>query len=264
MKIHEIITKLRVVFPENIMEPYDNTGIQVLFHDDDVKRIYICLDIDNNSLSDAAGKGCNLIISHHPLIFRPIKKLNSTEARSRVIMNMINAGISMYSIHTNFDRIMYSALADYLDFTDSRPLLRSVEKDNCITAFGSFIETESPVILSDLLSEVKVKLNTDFLIYSGDERSCIRSIAFLNGSGGGSLEEIIDSVTPDCIITGDVNYHQMKYALDSGTSVIDAGHYATEIIFKKMLAESVKEVLNDETIDIIISDVENNPFKVYE
>lgn len=263
MKIHELLDKLKERFPEDIMESYDNTGIQVLFHNDEIKKIYICLDADTVTLSDAAGRGCNLIISHHPLIFKPIKKLTTSEARSRIIMKMISAGISLYSMHTNIDRIMFKALAEFLGFKDSKPLLKGTETVTGETGFGSYIELESPVLLKILLSDMKKKLNTDFLIYSGEENRIIRSIAFLNGSGGSSLEQIVISVAPDCILTGDVNYHHMKYALESGIPVIDAGHYATEIIFKKLLAESVKDVLNNELIDIIISDAEKNPFKVY-
>jgi len=263
MKVNEIIKRLNNSFPEYIQEPYDNTGSQILFDEDNIKKIYICLDADHSTVDDARKKGCNLIISHHPLIFRPVKKIVSHESKSGIIIDIITSRISLYSIHTNFDKIMYKTLSDFLGYRGSIPLIKTQEIENAETGFGSFIILEKEQSFSEILFDTKKRLGLDFIIYSGDENRTIKSIAFINGSGGGSIEKIIAIHNPDCIITGDVNYHHVKYAIDCGTAVIDAGHYGTEFIFKKLLAESVEKVLYDEKIDIIISDVEKNPFKVY-
>lgn len=263
MKIDKIIKKLNTLFPENIQESYDNTGSQILFNEDDIKQIYVCLDADKNTIRDAKQKGCNLIISHHPLIFRPIKKITSEESRSKILIELITERISLYSIHTNFDKIMHKKLSDFLGFSESIPLFKTHEIEEVETGFGSYAKLEKEIKFIELLHNTKKRLDLDFIIYSGDENTAIKSIAFLNGSGGGSIEKIIKSHNPDCIITGDVTYHHTKYAIDSGTAIIDAGHFGTELIFKKLLAEYVEKVLDDEKIKIIISDVEKNPFKVY-
>lgn len=263
MKVNEIIKRLKENFPEYIQESYDNTGSQILFNEDNIEKIYICLDADFITVNDARAKGCNFIISHHPLIFRPVKKIVSSESKSGIIIDIISSRISLYSIHTNFDKIMYSKLADYLGYPGSIPLIRTNEIENIETGFGSFILLEKEKTFNEIISETKSKLGLEFVVYSGDENSKIRSIAFINGSGGGAIEKIIAAHNPDCIVTGDVSYHHAKYAIDCGTAVIDAGHFGTEFIFKNLLAESVREVLNDEKIEIVISDVEKNPFKVY-
>jgi len=263
VKVNEIIKRLTKSFPEYIQESYDNTGSQILFHDDDVKKMYVCLDADFNTVNDARQKGCNLIISHHPLMCRPVKKIISYESKSGIIIDLITSRISLYSIHTNFDKIMYKKLSDVLGYPGSIPLIQTYEIENTDTGFGSFIILEKEKIFNEIISETKSKLGLEFVLYSGDQNKKIRSIAFINGSGGGSIEKIISLHNPDCIITGDVSYHHAKYAIDCGTAVIDAGHFGTEFIFKKLLAESVEEVLYDEKIGIVISDVEKNPFKVY-
>jgi len=263
MIIGEIVKRLNAGFPEYIQESYDNTGSQILFEDNIISNIYVCLDADVNTVNDAIQKGCNLIISHHPLIFRPVKKLISSESRSEIIIKLAASGISLYSIHTNFDKIMYKALSEYLGYTGCIPLIKTEDIDNIGTGFGSYVILEKEKTFGEVLSDTKDRLALDFIIYSGDESKIIKSIAFINGSGGGSIEKIIGIHNPDCIITGDVGYHHVKYAIDSGVSVIDAGHYGTEFIFKKLLAESVVKVLGDEKIEILISDVEQNPFKVY-
>jgi len=263
MKVNEIIKRLNLNIPEYIQESYDNTGAQILYPDNSITKIYICLDADQNTVEDAKQKGCNLIISHHPLIFKPVKKIISSESRSKILIDIIASGISLYSIHTNFDRVMYKTLADFLGYPGSMPLFKADNIDNKETGFGSYIELEKGVNFSEVLLNTKNRLGLDYIVYSGEENRMVESIAFINGSGGGSVEKIIIEHNPDCIITGDVSYHHAKYAIDSGTAVIDAGHFGTEFIFKKMLAESVEEVLYDEKIELVISDIEKNPFKVY-
>jgi len=263
MKVDELIKRLKVKIPEDIQESYDNTGAQILFNDDIIERIYICLDADMKTVPDAKEKGCNLMISHHPLIFKPIKKITTDESRSNILLNLISSRISLYSLHTNFDKIMYSTLSDFLGFSGTTPLLNTQEIDGIEIGIGSFIKLEKEIEFAELLYKTKEKLNLEFITYCGRENNPIKSIAFINGSGGGSIEKIINVYNSDCIITGDVNYHNAKYAIDSGKNIIDAGHYGTEIIFKKNLAESLEEVLYDESIELIISKIEENPFKVY-
>ena len=263
MRINELIKRLNDNFPESFQESYDNTGSQILFHDETVIKIYICLDADLKTIEDARQKGCNLIITHHPLIFRPVKKIISNEARSKILIELISSKISLYSMHTNFDKIMYKSLSDFLGHPGSIPLIRTYESENIETGYGSYIILDKEKPFSDILFNTKSKLGLDFIIYSGDENRKVKSLAFINGSGGGSIEKIIALHNPDCIITGDVSYHHVKYAIDCGTAVIDAGHYGTEFIFKKLLAESVEVVLYDEKLELIISEVEKNPFKVY-
>ncbi|MCL1833596.1 MAG: Nif3-like dinuclear metal center hexameric protein [Leptospirales bacterium] len=263
MKVNELIKKLKIKIPEDLQESYDNTGTQILFGDDIIEKIYICLDADMETVHDAKEKGCNLMITHHPLIFKPIKNISTDESRSNILLDLISSRISLYSLHTNFDKIMYMTLSDAIGFTGAAPLMNIQEIDGVEIGFGSFIELDKEMNLSELLSMTKERLNLEFITYCGKENNLIRSIAFMNGSGGGSIEKVIGAYNPDCIITGDVNYHNAKYAIDSGKNIIDAGHYGTEKIFKKNLAESLKEVLYDEKIELIISNIEENPFKVY-
>ena len=263
MNVNELIKRLNSNYPEYIQESYDNTGSQIVFPDDTVNKIYICLDADYKTVDDAKEKGCNLIISHHPLIFKPIKKINSNESKSGILIDIITSRISLYSMHTNFDKIMHKALADFLGYNESVTLIKTHEIENVETGFGSYIELKKEIKFSKMLSDTQKKLGLDFIVYSGEKDRSVKTIAFINGSGGGSVEKIIATRNPDCIITGDVSYHHVKYAIDCGTSIIDAGHFGTEFIFKNLLAESVKKVLYDEKIEIVISGVEQNPFKVY-
>jgi len=265
MKISEAISRIDERFPTNIQEDYDNSGSQVVFPEETLYGVYICLDADSTTIADAVKNRCNLIISHHPMIFRAVKKINSSESGGKSIINLIDNRVSLYSLHTNFDKIMFSYLSEISGFSNSELLIKKgILNDNEI-GFGSIVVLDQPVSFKSLIEKIKKALCLDYLIITGDLDTEISKAAFINGSGGGSIEKIISISGPDCIITGDVGYHHAKFALENNVCIIDAGHYGTEIIFKKLLAESVNDIINVENsgINIVISEIEKNPFKIY-
>ncbi len=265
MIVKDLVQKLEEKFPAWLQEEYDNTGTQVVFPDEKITGIYICLDAEITTINNAINKNCNMIVSHHPMIFRPVKKINSLEPRSKAIISLIDRRISLFSLHTNFDKIMFNYLSEFTGFTGGIPLIKKEQIDDRETGFGSMVYLQFSISFISVLEQIKEKLNLDFVIYSGTLDRPINSIAFINGAGGGSIEKIITIYNPDCIVTGDVTYHNIKYAESSGTCIIDAGHFGTEIIFKKLLAESVYDIIsvNGEHVNIAISDIEKNPFKIY-
>jgi len=265
MNVHDLIYQLEAKFPLWIQEEYDNTGAQIIFPDEDVKGIYICLDADMITIEDAIEKKCNLILSHHPLIFKAIKAIDHSESRSKSIIKLIENKISLFSLHTNFDKIMFSYLSDIAGFEGGKLLLKKGNLNDEPIGYGTFVNLNYTITLNSLMDRIKESLGLDNLIYSGNYNAEINTIAFINGSGGSSIETIIKSLHPDCIVTGDVGYHNAKYAIDNNVCVIDAGHFGTENIFKKLLAESINDIItvNNHRITIVISDIEKNPFNVY-
>ncbi|HOP28458.1 MAG TPA: Nif3-like dinuclear metal center hexameric protein [Spirochaetota bacterium] len=265
MEIKDILKNLEERFPSWIQEEYDNTGPQVIFHDEEVKNIYICLDADEKTIDDALKNNCNLIISHHPMIFRSLKSINNYDSRSKAIIKLIDERISLFSLHTNFDKIMFSYLSESAGFPGGELLLKKGLLDGKEIGYGTLVKLNTTLSSQEVISRIKEKLNLDYLIYSGDISQNIDSIAFINGAGGSSIEKVISLTNPDCIVTGDVGYHSAKYAIDNNVFIIDAGHFGTENIFKKLLAESVIDIITvgDIKSEIIVSEIEKNPFKVY-
>ncbi len=265
MIVNDIVSGLSGIYPESFQESYDNTGSQVLFPGDKVNGVYVSLDVDMGVIDDAFNRGCNMILCHHPLLFRPVKKIISAEARSSLIIELVQKRISLYAMHTNYDKFMYSELAAALGFNGSRLLLKTDDAGDSEIGFGSVAVLDEGMIFADLLRSVKDKLGLDYLLYSGEMEGRISSIAFINGAGGGSVERVIARVNPDCIITGDMGYHNARYIIDSGKAFIDAGHFGTEIIFKKMLAQTVTGIMKayGENRAVVISGVEKNPLRLY-
>jgi len=265
MKIKELLSYLNTDFPSYLQESFDNTGNQIVFPDEDLTGIYICLDPDRFIIKDSLSLKCNLIVSHHPMIFRPLKSIVQGDVKSGNVITLISKQISLFSMHTNFDKIMYSHLADVLGFNNSEVLLETDIFDDKPLGIGSFAELSDNIEFQVLLDRVKEKLDLDFLLYAGYEKKKIKSIAFINGSGGSSIEKVINNRNPDCIITGDVGYHHIKSAIEHDKCVIDAGHFGTEKIFIKLMAQIISKYITNAgtSVKVYESQIEQNPFKVY-
>ncbi len=264
MKTSECISLLDELFPPGLQEEYDNAGGQIVFGEQSISSVLIALDVDDRVIDEALEKGAGLIVTHHPLLFRPVRKIEYYEPRSRLIIRLIRENLSLYAAHTNLDKVFYDKLAAVLGFTDARVLFREGEEP---FGLGSVSVLPEPVKLMTLLDTVKARLSLDQVTYTGDLGQLISRVALVNGAGGSMVEKIISKHPVDCIITGDVGYHQVKYAELSSVAVIDAGHFGTEHILlsflKEQLLEGMKKNLDGKGIVITISDYEKNPFRHY-
>ena len=266
MQIEQLLKELNEAFPIYLQEPYDNTGAQIVFGEDKLSGVLISLDINDAIIEEAKARGCNLIISHHPFFFKPIKCIDDSEPHASIALKCIYERLSLYAAHTNLDRLFWQKLGESLGFKPAGTLLDAKEADNGTTGFGSFSETERTMQFSELLHQVKSGLGLEYCLYAGEDKP-INTIAFLNGAGGGSIEKVLQSRKVDCIVTGDVNYHNAMYALEHGTNVIDAGHYGTEKVLLTFLMERVRECLtnagDEKNTLLCLSEREENPFKVF-
>ncbi|HOU98414.1 MAG TPA: Nif3-like dinuclear metal center hexameric protein, partial [Bacteroidales bacterium] len=103
MKVTELIKFIEQLYPLAFQESYDNSGSQVLFPDEEIKGVLLCLDVTEAVLAEAIKNNCNLIISHHPALFRGIKNISPRNIQGRIIIEAVQNNISLYAIHTNFD-----------------------------------------------------------------------------------------------------------------------------------------------------------------
>ena len=259
MKIKECTQIIAQKFPFELMESYDNSGSQLVFPNCELEAIFLCLDITANTVNEALENGANLIITHHPLFFNHIKNIDESNPTDKNLIELISNKVSVVSLHTNLDKIFCRKLEEKLNLKHIEVLFPEACGQ---IGFGTISEMPQDITLKDFLLYVSKKLGTDFLIYGGDESKKIKKVVLLNGAGGKEVSNIIQCHHPDCIITGDVNYHGMLEAVENGIVVIDAGHFKTEfqlIEFLKNELEDLPEIKNK----IIISKTQTNPFKVY-
>lgn len=234
MKLAKLIEKLNEKFPENICESWDNVGLLIGDKNKDIKRVLLALDINSKVVDKAIEMNADLIISHHPLIFRPLKKILSDDIIGSRIINLIKNDISVYAMHTNLDS-SFGGLNDYVfnllniqskriyvDQTNNRPI--------------RYYELDEAINIEKISKKIKEALNIDKLRIISDEyysSSMIKKIALVTGSGMDFFDEIKDKV--DLFITADVKYHEAQDALEKGLSIIDFGHYESEVVVVDLL-----------------------------
>ncbi|HPL17671.1 MAG TPA: Nif3-like dinuclear metal center hexameric protein [Spirochaetota bacterium] len=268
MNIDTIIKILDACLYPEIQEGYDNSGPQIVFRERDITSMLISLDMDSCVFEEAVNKQCNLVVTHHPLLFNTIRRIDTGEQGSSLLVKLIDNRVSVYSAHTNLDKLFYDKLAMVIGFGTARLIYPHEQAPDGITAgFGAMVDLEEEVQLQEILARIKKSLGLEFVVYTGDYGKRVKHIALVNGAGGRSIQKIIRDTAVDCIITGDVSYHHAKYASDCGTAVIDAGHFGTERIMLSFLRDRVIDCLtNGEVtadIPIYISESERNPFRIY-
>ena len=251
VKLNKILDFLCGFAPIEFAESYDNVGLLVGNKDKEVKKVLITLDADEKVVDDAQKNGCDLIISHHPLIFTPVKSITQDDSTSKTIIKLIRNDISLISMHTNFDSVN-SGLCDLflnkIAKTKSRTAMEG-DPENGLGRIASLSEENS---LLDILNTVKKEFKTDNLKYIGELDKKIKKIAVCNG-GGADFVYKAHELGADIYISGDFKYHHARFAYENGISLIDVPHYNAEIIF----CEYLKDLLNKEfsnELDILVTD----------
>ncbi len=223
--LNEIYQFLDSISPFDTQESWDNSGIIIGNPNANIKRIALSLEATKEIALQLESD--TLLITHHPLIFIPLKNLDFSIYPNNIIEILIKKNISLISMHTNVD---ISHLNEY--FTSKILGFNTYTKHNitCIV--------ECDTTLESLATNIKKHLNSATLkITNANNR--IKKIAIICGAGIG---EISNEMNIDCIITGDVKYHDaMKYS-SLGISIIDVGHYDSECYFGTILAKQLKKI----------------------
>ena len=227
MKCYEIIDKLESLSPTEFAEEWDNIGLLAGRRDKEVRTVYIALDATDAVIEEAVRLGADLLLTHHPLIFKKMSRVNTDDFIGRRVCELIRNDISYYAMHTNFDVMgMADAAAD------------DISKEGC----GRVGELKDSMRVEALAGLVKEKFHVPNVRVFGDLDSPVRTVAVMPGSGGGFIQDAL-AAGADVMITGDVGHHEGIDAVAQGLAVIDAGHYGIEKLFISYMEEFMKREL---------------------
>lgn len=243
--------------PDELVDKWDNTGFQIGDGEKDVKRILISLDLDDRVYKKAVDGDFHMIISHHPIIFRPITSITTSNYKEKLLFNLIQKDIVVYNAHTNLDRAnngVNDELAKLLELKNPQVLVTEEYDDYGYGRVGDVKEQN----LKDYLNLIKKRLNTDFLIVYGETDILVKRVAVCGGSGSDFIYDAYKKGA-SIYVTGDIKYHDAQYGTGLGITIIDAGHYSTE----KVILPVIKEYLEKNIAEDIYIEIWEEPSPPY-
>lgn len=231
MTLSDILQTLRAMAPETTALPGDPVGLLVGSEDArPIHKIGVCLDATPQACAHAASAHAQLVISHHPLIYNPLKRVDPVaDPIARAVTTLIQHDIALYAMHTNWDRAkggVNDCLADLLDLTDVQPL-----GDTGELALPRIGTLPAPRPLSDFVRLVAHALactgTNSLRCLSPGSRQMISRVAVCGGAGAGMLQAA-KNAGADAYVTADIRHHEFLQAQGIGLALLDAGHDATE------------------------------------
>ena len=250
MKCREIIEILDGLAPEAFACDWDNPGLLAGSREKEVKKILLTVDADDKAVERAVKTGADLLISHHPLIFKPIRHVTAEDFIGRRLIAMVRADITYYAMHTNFDAApgcMADLAAERIGLLDCVPLEEMGETESGraygIGCIGRLPEPETGMKLA---KRVKEKFSLPFAAVYGQElyeEKPAERIAVCPGAGGSEISQAVKKGA-QVLITGDIGHHTGIDAAAQGLMVIDAGHYGLEYVFMDFMEQYLKERLS--------------------
>ena len=243
MILNKIIDVLQGIAPEDFAQDWDNVGLLVGDRTQEVTKLFIALDADGAAISQAKEVGAQLLLTHHPLIFSPLKKVNCDHFISERVVELLRSQMSYYAMHTNFDAAKMGELAaERIGLQVEAPLADFFTrdgKDYGIGVVGNLKELEN---IGGLCAVVKEAFRLDTVNLFRAEVDRISRVAICPGSGKSTIRDAI-AAGVQVLITGDIDHHSGIDAVAQGLSIIDAGHYGIEHIFIGYMEQYLKEHL---------------------
>ncbi len=253
MLLREIINSIESVAPRSAQETWDNSGMQVGDTGRDIQSVLLTTDITEDVVNEAVLKGCQLIISHHPILFHGLKQVCGQTPQARIVEMAIKNNIAIYSAHTNLDSVqggINTRLADKLGINDYRLLTES--------GLGAIGKLSQPIPYAAFIAHVREILQCTYVRYTRARRAMIETVALCGGSGAEFIEEAINQGA-DVYLTADCKYHEFQDA-DGRIGLIDIDHWYSE----RHAREIFKEILAPLGVSCIISQTDKTPIQVWQ
>ena len=251
---NEIYAEMQRYAPLELAESWDNPGLLVDCGRE-VSRVLVTLDITPGVVEEAAAGGCELIVSHHPAIFNPLKKLTPRD----VSFQLVQKGISAICMHTNLDAAeggVNEVLAGIFDMKNMETFAEGCGR------VGAIEEITVPELARKAQQELAARCNQPkngpaVQVKFADAGKPVKRLAVISGAGGSLFEEAL-AVGADCLLTGEANHHHACDAKRLGLSLIAAGHYATEFPVTAAVAEKLRAALPG--VEVLVSTANKDPY----
>lgn len=242
MTIQNILSILEAVAPPHLQESYDNAGLIVGHPESEVTGVLFCLDSTEAIVDEAVSRGCNLIVAHHPIVFRGLKRLNGITYIERTVIKAIRANVAIYAIHTNLDNVhqqgVNAKIAEKIGLVNTRILAPKSGSDTEIGA-GLLGTLPKPIPEQEFLQHVKNVMKTDCIRHTALRGRPVSTVAVCGGAGSFLLPDALRAGA-DVFVTADFKYHEF-FDAEGKLVIADIGHYESEQFTIELLYDIIRE-----------------------
>ena len=242
MKIKEVLSALERFAPLPLQESWDNAGLQVGLTETEVSGALLCLDVNEKIIDEAIQKGCNVVVSHHPLLFRGLKTISDLTDVQRTVMKAVQKGVCVISMHTNMDNakggVNYK-MAEKLGLRDVQ-FLAPKTVDGVESGSGVIGELPEAQAADDFVLAVKKAFGVECAMCNELLWRPVRKVALCGGAGDFLLDDALKAGA-DAFITGEMHYHQY-FGYEQQIQICVIGHYQSE----QYTAEIFRDIIEKE------------------
>ncbi|HBJ76845.1 MAG TPA: Nif3-like dinuclear metal center hexameric protein [Porphyromonadaceae bacterium] len=260
IKVRDITSLLEEIAPLHYQEHYDNSGLQVGDWEEEVRGCLVCLDVTEEIIDEAVALGCNMILSHHPIIFFGLKHLLGKTHSERVVEKAIRNNIILYASHTNLDKspkgVNYN-LGKIFGLKDMHTLSPETSLGENV-GLGVIGELEEEIPIIEFLLSVKEKLCLQVLKHSKcSYEKRVKRVALCGGSGS-ELYKVAMALKADVYLTGEIKY-PIYYEATENMIFVDIEHFESEYTICSLFVEIIKKKFPNFVVRI--AQASKNPIK---
>ncbi|MCB1214290.1 MAG: Nif3-like dinuclear metal center hexameric protein [Deltaproteobacteria bacterium] len=264
IKVQEVFDYLNAFAPMDLAETWDSVGLQTGDLNKEVQGILISLDPTEAVLWEAAEKGANTLITHHPLLLKPLKVLDNSSIASRLARLSVLLDLNILSFHTNLDATrggLNDVLAQKIGLKQTQAMIPNPKNPKVGLGRLGKVPTQS---LESLIKKLQKSLKLKNLRYTGDLKQKIHDVGVMTGSGGAYFKEAKEAGA-QVLITGDVKYHHALDAQQENIALIDIGHFHGEFPMIKLLADLLKKWAKQKKLKLKIEESlsQQDPFHFF-
>ena len=235
-----IMESLERLSPPAFAESWDNVGLLAGRRDKTVGKVCVALDATDGVVEEAVAEGAGLLLTHHPLIFSAVKRVNTDDFTGRRIVKLLQNDISYYAMHTNFDVMgMADAAAGKMRIQGQQVLDVTYEDESSKEGIGRYGKLPHAMTVRECASYVKEVFCLESVKIYGNPDTVLERAAISPGSGKSMIKPAVVAGV-DVLVTGDIEHHEGLDAMAQGLTVIDAGHYGIEKLFVPYMVEYLR------------------------
>ena len=257
MKVKDITEALEQFAPLSIQEGWDNSGLCIGSPEDEVHGVLVGFDSPPELVDEAVAKGCDMVVTHHPLIFRGLKRIQGGEPVTDAVIKAVRAGVAVYAAHTTADKVIAGvsgAMARRLGLRDIA--LMQDEGGFGLGAVGTLLH---PMTGEEAIAYVKEKFGLK-AVRTSKPVARVEKVAMCGGSGSSEIDAA-RATGAQLYISGDISYHH--FFTPEGFMVMDIGHFESEVDIVEILCKVIREKIPTFAVRISDNLGRSNPVRYY-